>query len=49
MRMILDGFNILNMGLATEENVWDGPDFKLRRATEILSPRVFRLGLSYNF
>jgi len=48
-RIILDGFNIFNSGLATEENEWTGPDFPLRFATEIQSPRVFRLGLSYEF
>jgi len=48
-RFILDGFNLLNMGLATAENAWDGPEFKLRYATEIQSPRVFRLGLAYDF
>ncbi len=47
--IILDGFNIFNSGLATEENEWTGPDFPLRFATEIQSPRVFRLGLSYEF
>lgn len=49
MRIILDGFNILNRALATEENEWTGPEFPLRFATEIQSPRVFRLGLSYEF
>jgi hypothetical protein len=49
LRFILDGFNILNSGLATEENQWTGPEFKLRYATEIQSPRVFRLGLAFEF
>lgn len=49
LRFLLDGFNILNSGLATEENQWTGPEFKLRYATEIQSPRVFRLGLAYEF
>jgi hypothetical protein len=49
LRLLLDGFNILNSGLATEENQWTGPEFKLRYATEIQSPRVFRLGLAYEF
>jgi len=49
LRIILDGFNIFNSGLATEENEWTGPEFPLRFATEIQSPRVFRLGLSYEF
>jgi len=49
IRIILDGFNVLNRGLATEENEWTGPEFPLRYATEIQSPRVFRLGLVYAF
>ncbi len=49
LRFILDGFNIFNSGLATEENEWTGPEFPLRWATEIQSPRVIRLGLSYEF
>ncbi len=48
-RIILDIFNILNRGLATEENEWTGPIYPLRYATEIQSPRVFRLGLAYDF
>ncbi|MFQ5722411.1 MAG: hypothetical protein ACE5GI_07950, partial [Candidatus Aminicenantales bacterium] len=46
---ILDVFNLLNRGLATQENEWTGPQFPLRFATEIQSPRVFRLGLVYEF
>jgi hypothetical protein len=49
LRIMVDGFNIFNQHLATEENPWSGPDFLLRFATEIESPRVFRLGLSYEF
>jgi hypothetical protein len=49
LRLMLDGFNVLNMGLATQENEWTGPEFPLRYATEIQSPRVFRLGISYEF
>ncbi|MBD3413721.1 MAG: hypothetical protein GF421_04720 [Candidatus Aminicenantes bacterium] len=49
LRFILDGFNVLNLGLATEENEWTRPEFPLRYATEIQSPRVFRLGISYSF
>jgi len=49
LKIILDGFNILNRGLATEENEWTGPEFPLRFATEIQSPRIFRLGLAYEF
>ncbi len=49
MRIILDAFNIINRNLATEENEWTGPEFPLRFATEIQSPRVFRLGLVVEF
>jgi hypothetical protein len=49
LRVLLDGFNMLNSGLATRENEWTGPEFKLRYASEIQSPRVFRLGLAYEF
>jgi hypothetical protein len=49
LRVILDGFNILNRALATEENEWTSPEYPLRYATEIQSPRVFRLGLAYEF
>ncbi|MFB0566859.1 MAG: carboxypeptidase regulatory-like domain-containing protein [Candidatus Aminicenantaceae bacterium] len=49
LRIILDSFNIFNRGLAVEENEWTGPEFPLRFATEIQSPRVFRLGLAYEF
>jgi hypothetical protein len=48
-RIILDGFNIFNASQATEENEWTGPEYPLRLATEIQSPRVFRLGLVYEF
>jgi len=48
-RIILDAFNILNRGLATEENEWTSQIYPLRYATEIQSPRVFRLGLAYDF
>ncbi len=49
LRLILDGFNVLNMALATEENEWTGAEFPLRYATEIQSPRVLRMGISYEF
>jgi len=49
LKIYLDGFNIANMAQATEENEWTGPEFPLRYATEIQSPRVFRIGLSYEF
>ncbi|MDH7512613.1 MAG: carboxypeptidase-like regulatory domain-containing protein [Clostridiales bacterium] len=48
-RIILDCYNIFNLAQATEENEWTGPDFPLRYATEVQSPRLFRLGLSYEF
>lgn len=49
LRLILDGFNVFNQYLATEENEWTGPLWPLRYATEIESPRIFRLGISYEF
>jgi len=48
-RFILDAYNIFNWAMATEENEWTGPEFTLRYATEVLSPRVFRLGIRYEF
>ena len=49
LRLMLDGFNVFNQHLATEENPWTGPDWPLRFATEIESPRILRLGLAYEF
>ncbi len=49
LRIILDGFNMTNRSLATAENEWTNLEFPLRYATEIQSPRVFRLGLAYEF
>jgi len=49
LKIILDGFNIFNQHLATAENGWTSPEYPLRFATEIESPRIFRLGLSYEF
>lgn len=49
LSIILDGFNITNRSLATEENEWTNLEFPLRFATEIQSPRVFRLGIAYEF
>jgi hypothetical protein len=49
LRLILDGFNVINRALATEEYEWTSAQFPLRYATEIQSPRIFRLGLSYEF
>jgi hypothetical protein len=48
-RIFIDGYNIFNWPLATRENEWTGPEFVLRYATEIQSPRVFRLGFAYEF
>jgi hypothetical protein len=49
LKLILDGFNLFNRNLATRENEWTVPNYGLRYATEIQSPRVFRLGLAYEF
>ncbi len=49
LRVILDGYNIFNQHLATAEDARTRPEFPLRFATEIQSPRTFRLGLSYDF
>ncbi len=49
LRFILDGFNILNRGLATREDEWTRPDYPERHATEIQSPRIFRMGLAFEF
>lgn len=49
LRLILDGFNLTNRNLATEENAWTSDIYPLRYATEIQSPRVFRLGIAYEF
>ncbi len=49
LRLILDGYNIFNQHLATGEDARTRPEFPLRYATEIQSPRTFRLGLSYDF
>jgi hypothetical protein len=48
-RIFLDGYNIFNWAMATEENEWTGPEFPLRYATEVQPPRVFRIGISYEF
>jgi hypothetical protein len=49
LKFMLDGFNILNLALDTEEQFWTGPDYPQRHPTEIQSPRVFRLGMAYEF
>jgi hypothetical protein len=48
-RVFLDAYNIFDWALATQENEWTGPDFSLRYATEVQSPRVIRLGMRYEF
>ena len=48
-KIILDGFNILNLALDTEEYYWTGPLYPERRPTGIQSPRVLRLGIAYEF
>ncbi len=48
-RFFLDIYNVFNWAMATEENEWTGPDFTLRYATEVQSPRVVRLGIRYDF
>lgn len=49
LKIILDGFNVLNLALDTEEDYWTGPDYPERHPTEIQSPRVLRLGMAYEF
>ncbi len=49
LRFLVDAFNLFNQSLATEENPWTGPDFPLRFATRIQSPRIVRAGLQYSF
>ena len=48
-RVFLDVYNIFDWALATRENEWTGPEFPLRFATEVQSPRVIRLGMRYEF
>jgi hypothetical protein len=45
----LDVYNIFNSAKATEENEWSGPEFTLRYATEVQSPRAARVGIRYEF
>ncbi|MCP2605303.1 hypothetical protein NLC29_04025, partial [Candidatus Aminicenantes bacterium AH-873-B07] len=49
LRIILDIFNLMNANLATKEYDLTGPEFPMRYATEIQSPRVIRIGLIYEF
>jgi hypothetical protein len=48
-RVFIEGYNIFDWANATEENEWTGPEFVLRFATEVQSPRVFRVGIAYEF
>jgi hypothetical protein len=48
-RFFVDAYNIFDWALATEENEWSGPEFTLRYATEVQSPRVVRVGIRYEF
>jgi hypothetical protein len=48
-RFFLDAYNVFDWALATAENEWSGPEFTLRFATEVQSPRVFRVGIRYEF
>jgi hypothetical protein len=49
LHLLADVFNLFNQHLATEENEWTRPEFPLRAASEIQSPRVWRLGLNLEF
>lgn len=49
IRMMADVFNVFNQNLALVESAWTGPEFPLRYATEIQSPRVWRIGLNLEF
>ncbi len=49
IRLLFDVFNLFNQNLATAESPWTLPTFPLRYATDIQSPRVFRLGLNFEF
>lgn len=48
-QFFLEGYNLFNQHLATEENEWTSDLFPLRYATEIQPPGVFRLGLKVEF
>jgi hypothetical protein len=48
-RVFLDAYNIFDWAQATQENEWTGLEFPLRYATEVQSPRVFRVGIRYEF
>ncbi len=44
IRLMADVFNLFNQNLSTSESEWTRPEFPLRYATDIQSPRTFRLG-----
>jgi hypothetical protein len=48
-RIFIDAYNVFDWAKATEEYEWTGPEFLLRYATEIQSPRVLRVGVRYEF
>jgi hypothetical protein len=47
--MMADVFNVFNQNLALAESEWTGPEFPSRFATEIQSPRIWRIGLNLEF
>jgi len=49
VRLLFDVFNLFNMHQATEESEWTRTEFPSRYATDIQSPRVFRLGFKFEF
>jgi hypothetical protein len=49
VRLMADVFNLFNQHLATAESPWTTPEFPLRFATDIQSPRTWRLGLHIEF
>jgi hypothetical protein len=48
-RIFLEAYNLFDWAMATQENEWTGPEFTLRYATEVQSPRVLRFGVRYEF
>ena len=48
-RVFVDAYNVFNWANATEEYDGTGPEFLLRNATEVQSPRVIRIGVRYEF
>jgi hypothetical protein len=48
-RIFVDAYNVFNWANATEEYDGTGPEFLLRNATEVQSPRVLRVGVRYEF